>query len=75
MWLCRRFVSSSVLCTATHFAWVTSAHLQTIDFVGHAIALHQNDAYMMQVWGGRGKLLRVLACGLQCCSFHARGTS
>lgn len=23
--------------------------VQTIDFVGHAIALHQNDAYMMQV--------------------------
>lgn len=22
--------------------------VQTIDFVGHAIALHQNDAYMMQ---------------------------
>ena len=21
----------------------------TIDFIGHAIALHQNDAYMMQV--------------------------
>ena len=26
--------------------------VQTIDFVGHALALHQNDAYMMQVGGG-----------------------
>ena len=25
--------------------------VQTIDFVGHALALHQNDSYMMQVGG------------------------
>jgi RAB protein geranylgeranyltransferase component A len=29
--------------------------VQTIDFVGHALALHQNDAYMMQVGAGAGQ--------------------
>ena len=36
--------------------------VQTIDFVGHALALHQNDAYMMQV----GWVLGVVGGGWQC---------
>lgn len=35
--------------------------VMTIDFIGHALALHQNDAYMMQV------CVSVWLCGLAWC--------
>jgi hypothetical protein len=47
--------------------------VMTIDFIGHALALHQNDAYMMQVgaaqtlpgaWQGASLVLPGWGCGV-----------
>ena len=46
--------------------------VQTIDFVGHAIALHQNDAYMMQARDAEGQPHRGTGTGSRACGWRCR---